>query len=331
MEKRSIGMNGQKVSALGLGCWAIGGKVGDPEGEWEWNGTDDAQSIRAIRAALDAGVTLFDTADCYGAGHSERILGEALTGSREKVAIATKFGNEFSEDEHRFLGSTRADAAYIRAACDASLRRLKTDYIDLYQFHIWEYPALGAEQVVEVLERLVEEGKIRAYGWSTDRLDAVKAFAAGKHCKTAQLGLNLFEGNDELLRFCETAGLGVLCRSPLAMGLLGGKYDRKTVLPRGDIRTSNYEWISWFKDGRPDPAYLARLEAAVEILRSGGRTTAQGALAWIWAKSGATLPIPGFKTVAQAVENAGALSFGPLTADQAAEVERLVGRTDRYA
>jgi aryl-alcohol dehydrogenase-like predicted oxidoreductase len=331
MDTRSIGINGQTVSALGLGCWAIGGKVGDPDGEWEWNGTRDDESIRAIRAALDAGVTLFDTADCYGAGHSERLLGEALALSRSRVAIATKFGNEFSEKERRFLGSTRADAAYIRRACEASLRRLKTDYIDLYQFHIWEYPVEGAEAMVEVLERLAEEGKIRAYGWSTDRLDAVKIFARGKHCRAAQLGLNLFEGNDELLRYCETVGLGVLCRSPLAMGLLGGKYDRKTVLPEGDIRTSNYEWISWFHDGKPDPAYLARLDAAKEILRSGGRTVAQGALAWIWAKSPATLPIPGFKSASQALENARALEAGPLTAAQAAEVERLVGRTDRYA
>ncbi len=331
MEMRAIGRNGVAVSPVGLGCWAIGGKVGDPEGEWEWHGTRDEESVRAIRAAFDAGVTLFDTADCYGAGRSERILGEALRGRRDRAVIATKFGNEFSEEEHRFLGSARADAAYIRRACEASLRRLGTDYIDLYQFHIWEYPAEGAAEVVETLERLTEEGKIRSYGWSTDRLDAVKVFARGAACKAAQLGLNLFEGNDELLRFCEAAGLAVLCRSPLAMGLLGGKYDRKSVLPEGDIRTSNYEWISWFRDGRPDPAYLARLEAAKEVLRSGGRTTAQGALAWIWAKSPAALPIPGFKTVEQATENARAMEAGPLTAEQAAEVERLVGRTDRYA
>jgi len=130
---RQLGRSGIRISPMGLGCWAIGGPAWRGETPVGWGKVDDAQSIRAIHAALDLGITFFDTADVYGAGHSERVLGKALAGRRDQVVVATKFGNTFDEDTRQATGAD-ASPEYIRAACEASLRRLNTDYIDLYQF-----------------------------------------------------------------------------------------------------------------------------------------------------------------------------------------------------
>ncbi len=328
--KRTWERAGFETSALGLGCWAIAGKWTDPSASWEWNGTNDEESIRAVRAGIDHGITLLDTADIYGAGHSELVVGKAIRGIRDRVVLATKFGHRFDEEKHRNLGVTDASPAYVRSAVEGSLRRLGTDRIDVYQLHIWEHPPEKAGEVVEVLEGLVREGKIRTYGWSTDVKAGVEAFAQGEHCGAAQILANVFESNDRLIAFGESKGLALLCRSPLAMGLLSGKYTKEAPrLPQGDVRTSNWEWLSWFKDGRANPNYAARLEAAREILTSGGRSLVQGALAWLWAKSPNLVPIPGFKTEAQAVENAKAMEKGPLTREQMKQVAELVAYEDR--
>jgi aryl-alcohol dehydrogenase-like predicted oxidoreductase len=321
---------GIETSALGLGCWAIAGKWNDPGSSWEWHGTEDEESIRAVRAGIDHGITLLDTADVYGAGHSEVVVGKAIRGLRDRVVLATKFGHRFDEEKHLNVGGTDASPAYIRSAVEGSLRRLGTDRIDLYQLHIWEYPPEKSGEVVEVLEELVREGKIRTYGWSTDVKVGVEAFARGPHCGAAQILANVFESNDRLIAFGEGKGLALLCRSPLAMGLLSGQYTRGDVrLPQGDVRTSNWEWLTWFKDGRANPNYAARLEAAREILTSGGRSLVQGALAWLWAKSPNLIPIPGFKSEKQAVENARAMEKGPLTQEQLRCVAELVAYEDR--
>jgi aryl-alcohol dehydrogenase-like predicted oxidoreductase len=138
MFMRQLGRSGVQVSALGLGCWAIGGPYwenGQPRG---WGQIDDDEALRAIQRGLDLGVTFFDTADTYGAGHSERLLGRALAGKRDRVVIATKFGFMFDEATRQVIGRD-ASPAYIRRACAASLKRLNTDYIDLYQFHLGDY------------------------------------------------------------------------------------------------------------------------------------------------------------------------------------------------
>lgn len=321
---------GIETSALGLGCWAIAGKWNDPNASWEWHGTSDEESIRAVRAGIDHGVTLLDTADIYGAGHSEVVVGKAIRGLRDRVVLATKFGHLFDEEKHQNLGRTDASPAYVRKAVEGSLRRLGTDRIDLYQLHIWEYPPEKAGEVVAVLEDLVREGKIRTYGWSTDVKAGVEAFARGPHCGAAQILANVFESNDRLIAFGEGKGLALLCRSPLAMGLLSGRYTKGDVrLPQGDVRTSNWEWLSWFKDGKANPNYAVRLDAAREILTSGGRSLVQGALAWLWAKSPNLVPIPGFKSEQQAVENAKAMEKGPLTQEQMRQVAELVAYEDR--
>jgi len=321
---RRLGRLGIEVSALGMGCWAIGGPFWRGETPSGWGNVDDAESTRAIRRALDLGVTFFDTANVYGAGHSEKVLGAALGKKRDAVVIATKFSNVFDEKTRQVTGSD-ASAAGIRAACEASLRRLGTDYIDLYQFHDATYPAEKAQPVRETLEALVAEGKIRAYGWSTDFVDRAEIFARGPKCASIQFQLNVLDDNAPVISLCEREGLAGINRGPLAMGLLTGAYTPDTRPSADDVRGARApSWMKYFKNGRPDAEWLRKRDAIRQILESGGRTLAQGALGWIWARSPVTIPIPGFRTVKQVEENAGALALGPLAPDQVARIEKLL-------
>ncbi len=177
--RRTLGRSGVDVSAIGLGCWAIGGpfwRDGKPVG---WGEVDDDESVRAIRRGVELGVTFFDTSDVYGAGHSERVLGRALAGVRDEVVIATKFGNTFDETSRVITGSD-ASPEGIRRACEASLRRLGTDRIDLYQLHLSDYDPVAAAEVRDALEELVADGLVRAYGWSTDDPARAAVFARGR-------------------------------------------------------------------------------------------------------------------------------------------------------
>jgi aryl-alcohol dehydrogenase-like predicted oxidoreductase len=323
---RSLGRSGIEVSAVGLGCWAIGGPVWSGETPIGWGEVNDSESIRAIQHGLELGVTFLDTADVYGTGHSERIVAQALGDRRQQVVIATKFGNLFNEETRQASG-TSATPEHIRSACEASLKRLNTDYIDLYQFHINEYPAADAPEVRDTLESLVAEGKIRAYGWSTDFPERARVFAEGPNCTSVQLQLNVLEDNAAMIAVCEQYNLAAINRGPLAMGLLTGKYSASSHLGTDDVRGENSpEWMAYFKGGKPHPEWLRKLEAIREILTSGGRTLAQGALAWLWARSPQTLPIPGFRTVAQVDDNARAMQFGPLKPEQMREIDSLLAR-----
>jgi aryl-alcohol dehydrogenase-like predicted oxidoreductase len=314
------------VSALGFGCWAIGGPFGLEGAAAGWGDVDDAESIAAIHRALDLGVTLFDTADVYGTGHSERILGRALAGERDRVAIATKFGNTFADGSGRMLG-TDASPGYVRRACEASLRRLGTDRIDLYQCHLGDLERGVAEEVAGTLEQLRDEGLIRAYGWSLDDAERASWWSGRPGCVALQYHMNVLEDAADLVALCERDGLAGLNRAPLAMGLLSGKFGAGSRLPADDVRASGAAWLTAFdEDGRPDRAFLDRLAAIREALTAGGRTLVQGALGWLWARSDRTIPIPGFKTVAQAQENAGALAHGPLPAAAMRQIDALLDR-----
>ncbi|MFP4394630.1 MAG: aldo/keto reductase, partial [Anaerolineales bacterium] len=323
---RTLGRSEIEVSAMGLGCWAIGGPFWTGDTPAGWGEVDDEESIQAIHRALDLGVTFFDTADVYGAGHSERVLARALKGLRESVVIATKFGNVFDEETKQITGSD-ASPAYIKRACEASLRRLETDYIDLYQFHLNGYDAEKGAEVRDTLEELVVEGKIRAYGWSTDFPASARVFAEGEHCAAAQFQMNVLDDAPEMVALCESLNLAGINRGPLAMGLLTGKYTPDTQVQGADVRSARGpDWMKYFTDGKANPEWYAKLDAIRDILTSSGRSLVQGALAWIWGRSDQTIPIPGFRTVAQVTENCGAMKFGPLTADQMAEIDELLER-----
>ncbi|MET9844288.1 aldo/keto reductase [Streptomyces ossamyceticus] len=324
---RPLGRSGIQVSALGFGCWAIGGEWQSADGQpLGWGRVDDEESVRAVRRALDLGVTFFDTADAYGAGHSERVLGRALGRRRADVVVATKWGNVFDERTRTLTGQDDTPA-HARRALTASLGRLGTDHVDLYQLHLSDADPERAAELRDMCEEFVREGLIRAYAWSTDDPDRAAVFAKGAHCTAVQHRLNILQDAPELLALCEESNLASVNRSPLAMGLLTGKHTPGRALAAGDIRSTPPAWLPGFTaHGGADPEWVDRVEALREILTSGGRTLAQGALAWLWARSPRTVPIPGFRSVAQAEENAGALAKGPLTADQLAEVDRVLGR-----
>ncbi|MEU2774199.1 aldo/keto reductase [Streptomyces sp. NPDC007162] len=321
---RVLGRSGIRVSALGFGCWAIGGEWQDAEGQpLGWGRVDDEESVRAVHRALDLGVTFFDTADTYGAGHSERVLGRALGKHRDEVVVATKWGNVFDEETRTLTGADDSPA-YVRRALTASLRRLGTDHVDLYQLHLSDADPARAAELRDVCEELVGEGLIRGYGWSTDDPDRAAVFAEGPHCTAVQHTLNVLQDAPRLVALAEELRLAAVNRSPLAMGLLGG---RRAGAGAGDIRSRPPAWLPGFGDGTgADAAWVERIEAVRSVLTSEGRTLAQGALGWIWARSPRTVPIPGFRSVAQAEENAGALAKGPLTEAQLAEIDRLLGR-----
>jgi aryl-alcohol dehydrogenase-like predicted oxidoreductase len=323
--RRVLGRSGIEVSALGMGCWAIGGTWWAGDQPLGWGEVDDDESIRAVHRALDLGVTFFDTADTYGAGHSERVLARALAGRRDEAVIATKFGAAFDEETKQALPRPELTPDFPRRRVEDSLRRLGTDRVDLYQLHINELPVAEAAEFLDTLEDLVAEGKIRAYGWSTDYADRAEHWAThGRSCTAIQHSFSVIEDSAEVLAVCERYDLASVNRGPLAMGLLTGKYTATSTLDRDDVRGIAPEWLEWFRDGRPAPEFLDRVHAVREILTTGGRTLAQGALAYLWARSDTTIPIPGCRTVAQVEENAGALAHGPLTTAQVDEVLELL-------
>jgi aryl-alcohol dehydrogenase-like predicted oxidoreductase len=302
--------SGHDVPRIGVGCWAIGGPFtmhGLPDG---WGDIDDKQSLRALALAHDLGARLFDTADAYGTGHSEEVLGQAF-GNRADVVIATKFG--YTHDRaRRALLDTDVTPAYMEQALTASLRRLARDRIDLYQIHVGEIADGPADVLAEALERRAEAGDIAAWGWSTDDAREVARMVKFPHFKAVQEQLSLFHDVPDMVALCDTYGLANLNRSPLAMGFLTGKFSAGSQLPADDVRAAGHTWVRDFKDGRPTPEALRRLDAIRELLQTGGRTIAQGALGWILARSPMTIPIPGFKTEAQIRDNLGAIEKGPL-------------------
>ena len=318
--RSTLGRSGLQVSALGLGCWAIGGPWFWLDGQGGWGDIDDNESVRAIHRALDLGVNFFDTAANYGTGHSERILARALEGKRNQAVIATKFGFHVNEAEKRVTFREDDHLKYVREECEASLRRLNTEVIDLYQLHVWNYEIEKVPAMVDVLESLVKDGKIRYYGWSTDSVEGARLFAEGKHCVAIQHDLNVVLDAPEMIALCEELNLASVNRSPLARGALSGKYAKDAVFPQNDVRNDE-----WSRDRFFAPT-IDQLGTIRDILTSNGRTLVQGALAWIWARSEKTVPIPGFKTVAQVEENAKAMEFGPLTPEQMKEIDTLLGR-----
>ncbi|MGW6276830.1 aldo/keto reductase [Kribbella sp. NPDC055071] len=314
---------GIEVSPVGFGSWAIGGPFSDEEGNpLGWGEVDDDESVRAIRRAVELGVTFFDTADVYGAGHSERVLGKALEGRRDQVVIATKWGNTFDEAT-RVMHGQDSTPEYVHKAVRASLDRLGTDYLDLYQLH-YDTTDEIALPLRDACEDLVREGLIRSYAWSTDTLHSAELFAAGKHCSAVQHEASVLHDAPDFFALCEREDLASINRTPLGMGILGRR-DANRPATGADIRTLPPSWLRYFeKGGVPAPEWWDKVTAVRDVLESDGRTLAQGALAWLWARSPRTVPIPGFRTVAQAEANAGAMAFGPLTDDQLAEITKLI-------
>ncbi len=322
METRRLGKSNLEVSAIGLGCWAIGGPwdVVNNGDRWPagWGEVDDAESIRAIHAGLELGINFFDTAANYGTGHSEQILGQALAGKRDQVVIATKFGHVIDEEAKTMHADDDLIIPHVRQDCENSLRRLNTDYVDIYQLHQSNYAPEKAAELIDVLEELVQEGKIRWYGWSTDLPDRARVFAQGAHCTSIQFALNLAHDNVEIRQICAEYDLAGINKSPLSRGILTGKFSDGVSLSSTDHRST---WN--FEEGVPQ-LRIQQLEAVREIITANGHTLAQGALAYILALDERMVPIPGFRTVRQVEENAKTLELGPLSDAQVAEIQQIM-------
>jgi aryl-alcohol dehydrogenase-like predicted oxidoreductase len=325
MLMRRLGKSDLQVSAIGMGCWAIGGpwtweQPGEAPFPAGWGKVDDQESIRAIQTALDLGINFFDTAANYGAGHSEKILGRALDGKRDQVIIATKFGHIVEETQKVVYQDDQKILANLRQDCERSLSRLGMDYIDIYQFHEASYDPEQAPEVLKALEQLVDEGKIRYYGWSTDKVDRARIFADGENCTAVQFALNINHDNPEMRALCREFDLGGINKSPLNKGILTGKFTSQSSFPADDIRHQLN-----FNEG-VGAERLEQLDALREVLTSQGHTLAQAALAYILALDERMVPIPGFKSVRQVEENAGVLALGALTDQQMDQISEVLNR-----
>ncbi len=315
---------GIDVAPVGMGSWPLGGRFFAGDQPLGFPDIDEDSAVHIVHAALDAGIRVFDTASVYGAGHAERLLGTALKGHGEALVVS-KLGMGFDEASRQVLGD-QIDAADVEPAIDASLRRLRREYIDIMLLHLNGLPVGTATPIFEAMERARQAGKIRAYGWSTDFPNSAAALASLPGFMAIEHAMNLFVDVPSIQSVVKDHNLVSLIRSPLAMGVLTGKYDESKTVSSDDVRSVNHERRDYFHDGKAAPHHLANLRAVQDLLRTGGRSLAQGALGWLMAKSDRNLPIPGASTVQQVVENAGAIAHGPLPDEVMQQIETLIRR-----
>ncbi len=300
MFTRNLGSDGPAASVVGFGAWAIGG--------WKWGGTDEAEAVAAIRHALDVGITLIDTAPVYGFGLSETLVGRAIAGRpRDSVVLATKCGLRWDAESPTLHATSegrsiyrRLDAASMRTELEASLRRLGTDHVDLYQTH-WPDPEADMQEVAETLAGFRREGLVRAVGFCNS--DTGDLQASAMHLDTDQERWSLVDREQDLLNLpvCELHGLGFLAYSPMAQGLLAGKFDARHEFPEGDLRRDNPRFA---------PEALAAIAAVLAPVKALARRRdvplERLILAWTLARPGITHVLAGTRTVEQAASNAAA-------------------------
>lgn len=312
-----------EISPLGLGCWPIGGAMFSATGETlGYANTDDKQSIRAIHAAVANGITLFDTAAAYGAGHSERLLARALSDNAE-VQIVTKIGIAIDEASKQLCGD-EVLPEQVLPAIERCCSRLQRETIDLLLLHQNSLPVDQAAPLFEEMEKARKAGKIKSYGWSTDFTASVQAMTDRPGFVAVEHAMNVLCDAPRIQRALQRSNTYALIRSPLAMGLLSGKYTPTEAMQADDIRSTSQMWLQYFRNGKPNREYLERFNAVRELLQTDGRTAVQGALGWLWAKGESNIPIPGARTVHQVEGLAAALEFGALPPAVMEEIDRLV-------
>jgi myo-inositol catabolism protein IolS len=312
MQRRTISRSNVEVSVLGFGCWAI-------IGGFNWGPQDRSDSLAALRAAYEAGITFFDTAEGYGDGESERLLAEGLSDVRSEIAIASKVSPS----------NYAADA--LVTACERSLKNLNTDYIDLYQLH-WPNRDIPVRQILDILEGLKAAGKIRAYGVSNfGPADLADSLSAGHAVCSNQLAYNLlFRAIEfEILPLCLENDVSVLCYSPLMQGLLTGKFKSAADVPDDRARTRHYprsrSQARHDEDGAVVETFAA-IQRIREIAAKADQPMAELALAWLMAQEGVTSVIVGARSAEQIQRNVRAAEAQPsadLIAQLSAATEEL--------
>jgi aryl-alcohol dehydrogenase-like predicted oxidoreductase len=314
VERRPLGRSGLELSVIGLGTWVFGGR---------WGGADDAASLAACHAALDAGVNWMDTADVYGQGRAERIVGRAVRERRDEVIVATKGGVAWTLGDDGLQIWREASADYLRMAVDRSLSALGLDVIDLYQVH-WPVAGVAAEETMGAMADLKAAGKIRAIGVSNYDLPQLRAAGAAGELDAFQVGYHLMRREIEAgeLAWCAEHDVGVLAYGPLAHGLLTGKMDEATTFPPSDWRAQS----ELFAD-EAFPERVAAVRELEEVAREAGRAdgVAELAVAWVLRRPEVTAAIVGARDADQARRNA-RLAARPLGEDEERAVEAVLAR-----
>ena len=307
MDQRSLGRSGLSVSAIGLGCMGMSEFYGP---------SDDEQSLSTLAAALDLGINFFDTADMYGVGHNERLLGRFLKGRRDSVVLATKFGNVRGPNGERLGVSGTPD--YVRSACDASLERLGIDTIDLYYQHRVD-PNTPIDETVGAMKGLVEAGKVRFLGLSECSVATLRKAHAVHPITAVQIEYSLWsrEPEEEMLAACRELGVAFVAYSPLGRSFLTGAVSSPDALADDDFRRSNPRF-----SGEALKTNLALVEALKDFAAGKGVTSAQIALAWILGKDDNIVPIPGTRRQKYLEENVAATRIR-LSPDEIAALDAL--------
>lgn len=290
MEYRYLGNSDLRVSAVGFGCWAIGGH--------KWGPVDEAEAKKAITEAAGRGVNFFDTADFYGFGRSEELLGETI-GASDNVIIATKVGLRWNAKGKIFHDLSKD---YMVKACEGSLRRLRREAVDLYQIH-WPDPGTPLDEVLKTLDVLVRSGKIRYFGgcnFENGQLDTASRYP---DFVSYQGKFNLFDrcAAKKILPFCEKNNIGFIAFEPLFKGMLTGKFKDKPEFPKGDHRKHRQRFTTKFD------YYKEKVDKLSKIANDHGLGTAQLALAALLNNKGVTTVIPGIRNTAQLEENISAV------------------------
>jgi aryl-alcohol dehydrogenase-like predicted oxidoreductase len=311
VQKRNLGNEGLAVSELGLGCMGMSEFYGT---------TDEDESIATIRRAIDLGVTFLDTADMYGPFTNEKLVGKAIQGRREEVQLATKFGNVRGEDGS-FRG-VRGDAEYVRECCDASLRRLGVDHIDLYYQHRVD-PETPIEETVGAMKELLEAGKVRYLGLSEAGTETIRKAHAVHPISALQSEYSLFtrDVEDEVLPILRELGIGFVPYSPLGRGFLTGRFKSIEDMPDEDTRSARFPRFA----GENFMKNVELADRVREVAEGKGVTPGQLALAWLLAQGTDIVPIPGTKRRRYLEENAGA-SGVELTEEDLRRIEEAMPR-----
>ena len=315
MHTRTFGKTGWQVSEIGFGAWGIGGS--------DWGGADEAAAMATLEASLDSGVSFFDTADVYGDGHSERLIGRLRRTRPEPFVIATKAGRRLNP--HTAAGYT---AANLTAFVDRSLQNLGLERLDLVQLHCPPPEVYHQPAVFAALDSLVKAGKLAHYGVSVETVAEGLAALQYPGVASVQIIFNIFRQKpaEQFLAAAAAANVAVIARVPLASGLLAGRYTRETVFPAADHRTFNREGAAFDKGETFSGVDYATGLAAVERLRPlvpAGMTMAQFALKWILSFDAVSCVIPGARRPDQAVANAATSDLPPLSPETLAAVRQV--------